>query len=96
MVPDALFPVCRCLLGAETKSLFNKGMIAKHGYQCSQEQLLQVELPKRPQLVHTATRASPAERVTEPVCVSGGSNSLFSNCTSKAMPVENSLCHGIL
>lgn len=40
----SLLPVCRLILEAETKALLNKGVIAKHVFQCSQEQLFQVEL----------------------------------------------------
>lgn len=55
-MPDALLPVCLLIVGAATKSLFNRDTTAKRGYQCSQERLLPVELQKSPQPVHAAAR----------------------------------------
>lgn len=47
-----LLPVCCLILGAERKSLLNKGMTAKHVFQCSQEQLFQEELEELSACAH--------------------------------------------
>lgn len=65
----SLLPVCRLILGAETKSLLNEGVIAKHVFQCSQEQLSQVELQELSACAHCHTSVQLQNGFRSTVCV---------------------------